>query len=190
MATTSAEIRASLTFALAAAVLLSGIAGIVDGGPALAVGAALAALGLGGLATALRDERLRRESADELIERTPPHRMPSSVRWRAAELTSRRERRRLARSLRSVLKATDGPSSVRLSPIPVNWRALRRQRRAVEELAATLADTRRPVEPRGVVLARRLAWDFAESPIYNPRRAEKLPAELARVRAALTRERT
>jgi hypothetical protein len=188
MRTRTSGIRASLTFALAAAVLGAGALGLVAGGVALAVGAALAALALGALTDELRTERKQREAADELIERLPPQRIPTSLRWRAAELTSRGERRRVARSLRSVLGAIEGPAAVRLAPVPVNWRALRTQRRAVEELAAVLADTRRPVEPRGVVLARRLVWDFCESPIYNPRRAERLAAELARVRAALSRE--
>jgi hypothetical protein len=186
MRTTTLVPQTLVSFALATAVLLSGVLGAIDPGLALGVGAALALLGALALARDVRERQARRDAADELIEHLPGDRVPEALAWRADELTSDRERRRLARSLRWLLTTIEGSAPLRLSPVPLNWRALRRQRRTMEEIASLLADTRRPVSPRGVVLTRRLILDSLESPIYNRHHAGELARALERVRDALS----
>lgn len=187
--TLSASVQSASGLALAAAVLLGGVLGVLPAGAALFVGASFASLGGVALLRELREASLRRELADDLIETLVTPRVPVGLRWRAEELTSPRERRRLARSLRSLLNLIDRPGSMAVTPITVNWRAIRRERRTVEEVAAVLADTRRAVRPRGVVLARRLVLDYLESPLYARRHANDLHRALVEVRVELRDDR-
>jgi hypothetical protein len=68
----------------------------------------------------------------------------------------------------------------------MNWRAIRRERHAVEEVATLLAETHRSVTPRRVLLARRLVLDYLDSPLYARRNANELHQALVRVRSELT----
>ena len=187
--TTVSSVQSVVSFLLATVVLVGGAIGALPSGPALFVGAALGLLGGVALGREVREATRRREAADGVIETLPPQRVPGGLRWRADELTSPRERRRLARGLRSVLKLIDRPGAIAVTPVPLNWRAIRRERQTVEEVASLLADTRRPVSPRGVLLARRLVLDYVESPLYVRRNANELHQVLARLRAELPDDR-
>ncbi len=187
--TTFSSVQSVVGFLLATVVLAGGALGALPSGPALFVGAALGLLGAVALGRELREAARRREAADSVIATLPAKRVPRGLRWRADELTSPRERRRLARGLRSVLKLIDRPGSIAVTPVPLNWRAIRRERQTVEEVASLLADTRRPVSPRGVLLARRLVLDYLESPLYARRKANELHQVLARLRAELPDDR-
>ena len=70
--------------------------------------------------------------------------------WRAAELTSTRERRRYARSLRSVVKELDGKHLP--GAVPLNRRGLRPYAAALAALAERLGDLSQPVTPRSMLL--------------------------------------
>ena len=76
-----------------------------------------------------------------MLEYLPAGRVPGGLRWRADELTCERERLRLARSLRSLLEMSESPLAARYAAVPLDWRSIQRQRRAVEEVARLLADT-------------------------------------------------
>src|SRR5262245_5327906 len=93
--------RTMTSFALAAAVLAAGSLGVIVRGPALFVGASFALVGAVSLVGEGRESRSLRRRADEVLEVLPTDRVPGRLRWRARELTTERERRRLAGSLRS-----------------------------------------------------------------------------------------
>jgi hypothetical protein len=175
-----------VSFTLATVVLGAGALGWIASGPALFVGAAFAALGGFALAREGRANRVRRERADAQLVSLTTNEVPRGLRWRAVELTRARERRRLAESLRSLLRTADDPVTASRAAVPLNRLAILRQRRAVEEIAAALADMHRPISARAVILVRRLLLDGLESPLYSPQHADELGTRLARVRALLS----
>ena len=182
--------RLLVSLALATAVLSAGAAGLLPAGPALFAGASFALLAAAAAAREHREAARRRAAADDLLACIPSDKVPGRLRWRAEELTSVEERRRLARALRSLVKACESPLAARRAPVPLDWRTIRGQRRAVEELARLLADTAQPVTPRGILLVRRLMLDSLESPLFGHDRADELAATLARARAALSRRKS
>lgn len=135
------------------------------------------------LAQVLRGAARRRREADRLLAALDSDTVPESLGWRARELTAARERKALARALRNLLRSLELPPG--FFPTPVNRRALRRNRRAVEALAARLAATDRAVRARGVVLLRHLLEGAPHSPLYDPDAAGELRAALARVRSEI-----
>lgn len=104
-----------------------------------------------------------------------------AVRRRIAELTSPRERTRLAKSLLGAVRDARRPG---LSAIPLDRRAVADRADELAELAGRLADLDRPVTAQAVALVHRLLTD-GDSPLYAYGRGDDLPAELARIRAAL-----
>lgn len=86
--------------------------------------------------------------------------------WRLEELTSRRERKLLAGSLRSVVRELDVPH--RHVGSLLNRRALRSQRGLLVELADRLDESERPVSAPGVVAVQRLLTR-PDSPLYAHR---------------------
>ncbi len=102
--------------------------------------------------------------------------------WRAAELTSARERRICARSLRRIVKELEG----RLLPgaVPLNRRGVRPQAPALAALAERVADVSQPVTPGGMLLVHDLLCD-AYSPLYVGANVDKLPSALQRIQSAL-----
>ncbi len=127
---------------------------------------------------------LARERADSwIVSRTGQPPTDAVLLARIGELTGARLRGDLARSLRRV--AADAVSSGRaLTPSQHNRRALRPHVAEVRLLAERLADTDTPVTPRGVALAYRLVT-AGGGPLYNPGRADELPAGLRATLAAL-----
>jgi hypothetical protein len=83
--------------------------------------------------------------------------------WRTEELTSPRERRLLAGSLRRVVRELDAPH--RHVGSLLNRRTMRPQRDLLSELADRLADGDRPVSASGIVAVQRLLTR-PDSPLY------------------------
>ena len=125
-----------------------------------------------------RERRRQREAADAWIQRSAT--VPDRLSWRAAELTSGRERRLLAGSLRSVV-AELSPSRMP-GAAPLNRVALRPHTRLLSTLADRLDDLERPVTARGILEVQWLLID-PDSPFYA--RSEEDEDELEEVRKAV-----
>jgi len=105
---------------------------------------------------------------------------------RIEELMSPSLRADLARSFRRI--AADAATCGRaLTPAQHNRRVLREHIDQLRRMADRLADPAQPVTPRGVALVHGLVT-AGGGPLYNPRRAEELPARLAAALAALDLE--
>ncbi|HXY16885.1 MAG TPA: hypothetical protein VEH79_01795 [Gaiellaceae bacterium] len=149
------------------------------------VGVLVVSLALAGTLHAGRsalDLSRRRREADSWL-RTMSHCPPSSrYAWRAAELTSSRERRILARSLRRLVGELRG----RLIPgvVPLNRVKLGPYVPHIELVARRLADLSRPVSPRGILLLHDLLTQPV-SPLYDRERADEVPERVASILAAL-----
>jgi hypothetical protein len=76
-----------------------------------------------------------------------------TVAWRTAELTSSRERRTLARSLRGVVADVNAPLWA-FSASPLNHRGLLPYVREIQALADRVGDFEQPVAAAGIVLVR------------------------------------
>jgi hypothetical protein len=103
--------------------------------------------------------------------------------WRVAELTSARERRTLARSLRGIVKEATSPQPM-LSASPLNRRRLAPYTGLIGRLAERVGDLERPVTAAGIVLLRDLLTDGA-SPLYVGGDVKELPAALRRIESLL-----
>jgi hypothetical protein len=116
------------------------------------------------LAAWLRRPRRRRE-ADALLRASGGHwEEHSAVAWRVAELTSRYERRRLARSLVSVFDDLLDPRPGSSASVLCRPR-IRPYASELLAIAELLADLSRPVTGAGIVLVHDLLRDPG-SPIY------------------------
>jgi hypothetical protein len=129
-----------------------------------------------------RELRRLRAAADRLI--LEQHRgvlQSQLVRWRSAELTADKRRRRMSKELEVMLR--------RLSPgrlpsaSPLNRPAARRSQDLLGLLAERLDDSR-PIAPRGILLAERLLRSPG-SPLYDDRGGRTLPRAIERVLQAL-----
>ena len=107
--------------------------------------------------------RQLRERADHWIERGYDDPVESPVAWRVQELTSERERRRLSRSMRGVVKSLSGTWMPGASP--VNRVALRPYATLLAAIADRLAETEYPVSAVGVLGVRRMLSD-PDGPLY------------------------
>ena len=126
--------------------------------------------------------RRLRAAADRLI--LEQHRgvlQSQLVRWRSAELTADKRRRRVSKELDVLLR--------RLSPgrlpsaSPLNRPAARGSQDLLRLLAERLDDAR-PIAPRGILLAERLLR-CPGRPLYDDRGGRPLPRALERVLPAL-----
>lgn len=117
--------------------------------------------------------RIARWAADaELARRDSP---PLRLAWRVEELVATKNRLDLAHSLRSLVRDADLrylPSSS-----PVNRIAVRAESDTLMALASRLADLKRPVAARGVVLLERLLVE-PSGPLYDRERVDDLPPYL------------
>jgi hypothetical protein len=120
--------------------------------------------------------RLRRRADEELLAGTPQAAFPLLA-WRAAQLTSDRNRRVLARSLHATVVDLDAGLLPGASPL--NRMAARPQAQLIQALADRLDDLSRPVSPRGVLLVEALLTD-GTGPLYARSRADELRAALER----------
>jgi len=124
----------------AAVVFGAGVAGGVHGATLLVTPVSVALLGVVLLVQRRLDAFRARSSADAWIARgyDSPR---SRYGWRVAELTSRRERRRLAHSLRRTAEQADAGPSLLVA------------------IADRLADTSRPISACGALAVERLVAD-------------------------------
>ena len=104
-----------------------------------------------------------RAAADLRIARGHAH-VDASLGWRVQELTAARERARLARSVRGMLR--DLSPSRLPGASPVNRAALRPHTSQLIELADRLDDLERPVSATGVLAVRRVLTD-PDGPLYG-----------------------
>ena len=168
---------------LAAAVVVVGLAAGVDWWWLIAV-----VLGLGLVAVVepirvvMELGRQRHAADDWLLWGAVAHPSSPLLSRRAAELTSRRSRSTLARSLRRVERDASGESLA--SPIPLNRRAIRRNLGLVRTLQQRLDDHSRPIEPRGILLVERLIT-VPRSPLYARSPDDVLAEALGEALAAL-----
>jgi hypothetical protein len=155
---------APLLVAALAALALAATA-LVPPAAALAVAAACFILAAFRSALATRDRWLLRRQADGLLRTgVKVHPQSALLVWRAAELTSVRNRRVLSSSLKRLARELLRPSTV--SAVPLNRRAVRPHLALLQELASRLAQVDRPVAPKGMVLVEELLTDGRTSPLY------------------------
>jgi len=107
-------------------------------------------------------QRRRRRDADRRLAAAAGTVAPDLA-WRAAELTSRHERKLLVRSLRSVVDELSRTYLPGASPL--NRVALRPHVHELTVLADRLADLDRPVSPAGILAVQRLLTD-PDGPFY------------------------
>ncbi len=124
----------------------------------------------------------RRQIADGWLRSVRGCAPTSRYAWRAVELTSQRERRTLARSLRRVVGEVNG----RLLPgaVPINRFGLRPHVSHLQQLARALDDTSSPVSPAGILFVRDL-FTNPSSPLYARDRAGEVPQTVATILASL-----
>jgi hypothetical protein len=103
--------------------------------------------------------------------------------WRAAELTARRERRILARSLRGIAAEATAPRAMP-SASPLDRRGVAPHAAGISELADRVGDCDRPVSAAGILLVRDLLTN-GTGPLYTGGHVADLPNALARIRSTL-----
>src|SRR5262249_34563202 len=106
--------------------------------------------------------RLRMAADAQLLSGAAADSLPLLA-WRASQLTSDRNRRILARSLRGVLSELDG--HVLPGASPLNRAATRPHSDLIETLADRLEEVARPVSARGILLVEVLLTD-GSGPLY------------------------
>jgi hypothetical protein len=158
--------------------------GVTPWTPALVVAAGFALLAC--IRGALRADELAamRRTADGLL-RTGVRRNPHSplLAWRAAELTSDRNRKILSRSLGGVIRELEGRTLP--GPSPLNAARARPHLGLIRQLRDRLANFNRPVTERGVVYVQDLLTDGFASPLYARERISDLRGALEHCLAEL-----
>ena len=111
---------------------------------------------------------LRRAQLDRQIEDGRPWESSAELALRARQLVDPRTRRRVARSLRSIVDYVDRAGYGRIiSAVVIERAAVRSGREAILGLAERL-EASAPVSPRGVARVNKLLTDGVESPLFNP----------------------
>ena len=129
----------------------------------------------------------RRRTADRLLRTgVKVHPQSELLTWRAAELTSDRTRRMMARSLGGIVREVEHPSLV--TAVPLNRRGLRPDLPLVRSLIDRLASVERPVTAHGMVLVEQLLTDGFSSPFYLGGRREEVSGTVEHCLAALDGE--
>ncbi len=113
--------------------------------------------------TALRRARERAAADSWIVQRRHAFSTNPVVRDRVVELTSERERMRLAGSLRGAIRDAE---RIGISASPLNRRAISESAAELTALADRLADLDLAVAPRGVVMVLHLLTDGG-SPLYG-----------------------
>jgi hypothetical protein len=129
-----------------------------------------------GAGRAARELSRRRRVADAWLLRHPLGDPIQQHAWRADELTSRRERRALARSLWTVIGEVDG--RLLPGPVPINRVGLRPYLGDLRLLAGTLDDRETTVRPGGILLVHDLLTSPG-SPLYPGQRVSELPVKVS-----------
>ncbi len=166
--------------AVATVPLTAGAVGLLEPTAALIAGGALAAAGFTSAFTSWDRRRRQRATADRLL--LDRRELPVELAWRERELVSSRERRRVARSLRGLVRSLQ--RQVVMTAQVVNRPAARPQVSKFLALAERLERDEAPVAARGMLVLRRLLTN-ACSPLFDRTRADELPEQLDRALSAL-----
>jgi hypothetical protein len=137
----------------------------------LVLGVSLGVFGVWQLGRRVASLLADRRKADTWLETATGDVVPSAYAWRAAQLESIANRRRLAKTLRAIVaRAADGRSSLYRPRLT----AVRRRRAAVVELAETLEQEENAVTPAGMIRVAELITNGA-GPLWgsNPERLER-----------------
>ncbi len=169
-------------FGLAIVVLGATLAGLVQDLHGLVLGAICAGAGALRSTWEFRELRQLRSVADRKLVRGVAADSSPLLTWRAAEVTSARHQRLLARSVRGVFREATGRTLPGASPL--NRAAARQEIGRIQALVDRLADRERPVSPRGLLLVEALLRD-GDSPLYARAREDDLRRNLERCLAAL-----
>jgi len=127
-----------------------------------------------------RELRIARREADEELVASI-YTTPRTA-WRAAELTSHKNRATLARSIERLIDSADARHLP--GPTPLNRIAVREQADRLRQLADLIRGPEVPVTARGLLLIDRLLTD-GYGPLYVSYRAIELPDVLSRCFEAL-----
>jgi hypothetical protein len=170
--------------ALALVPLAAWAGGLVRWTTALVVAAACVLLGVVRGWRALRDRQHLRRLADDLIRNgAKVHSESALLTWRSAELTSDRNRKILASSIRKIVRELEGRALP--SAVPLNRFGARPHIVLIRRLAERLEDLDRDASPRGVLLVEDLLTDGNRSPLYVKQSSGELRPALERCLAAL-----
>jgi hypothetical protein len=182
----------SRTLAPTGAYLAAGVAGGVAWVVTLhdrrlaAAALALALTGAVELVRSLRRVALQRRVADDWLRTATGDFVPPAYAWRARQLTSARERRTLARTLRLIEReAFDGP---RRRVYGLRLTAVREHRDCVHVLAETLDSVDEPVTPAGMLRVLDLITNGA-SPLWAGMKGPTLGNTIATTLAVLRPDR-
>jgi hypothetical protein len=126
--------------------------------------------------------RLQRLGLDRRLATGEPAWASPKLRWRAAQLTSPPERRRIADQIDRLIEAA-GPPRPRGAAVPLDWTGVLACRELLRELADDLRHAEH-VHARGVALIRELLRDGG-SPLYAPEVGGLLDRSIRHARAAL-----
>ena len=149
-----------------------------------AVAVAAAILGVYELVQAQRLLLRQRRAADAWLRSATGGFVPPAYAWRAEQLTSPRERRMLARTLRLIERSAYERAVGRLRPL--NLPAVRAHHDSLELLACTLETLDEPVTPAGMLRVVDLVTDGA-GPLWGPTKDAPLGDAIATTLAILTR---
>lgn len=130
--------------------------------------------------------RLRRAQLDRRLAQGADPLTNPELRWRARQLTSHRNRRRLAKEIERVLDAAGTRPWLGGSAAPLNRVEIARCRELLQALASDLRGAE-PVALRGVALTAQLLHDGC-SPLYAPHPPAtkgELELDIRRARTAL-----
>jgi hypothetical protein len=174
-------VPAAVCSAAAGLVLGVGAAGGLAGRTLLVAPLSLASLGLVLAARGLEERRRARAAADSWIARGYENRA-SRYGWRIDELTSRRERTLLGRSVGRIVPEL--AAGRRPGPSPLNRPALRPFRPELLALADRLHDLERPVSAAGILGVHRLLTEpgsvLYSRPLFDAQRRD-IGAELGAI---------
>jgi hypothetical protein len=126
---------------------------------------------------------LRRGTLDRLLAAGEDPAASPELTRRARQLTSRRRRSGLAASIRNLLHAAEERPRGFTAAVPIQRRAILRERQLLLQLAAGL-ESQDELEPRGIALVERLLIE-GRSPVYLDAPEGALHAALVHAHAAL-----
>jgi hypothetical protein len=149
-----------------------------------AVAVAAGILGVYELVQAQRLILRRRRAADAWLRTATGGFVPPAYAWRAEQLTSPRERRMLARTLRLIERSAYERSVGKLRPL--NLPAVRAHHDSLELLACTLETLDEPVTPAGMLRVVDLVTNGA-GPLWGATKDAPLGDAIATTLAILTR---
>jgi len=150
----------------------------------LAVALAAGILGVYELVQAQRLLLRQRRAADAWLRSATGSFVPPAYAWRAEQLTSPRERRMLARTLRLIERSAYERSVGRLRPL--NLPAVRAHHDSLELLACTLETLDEPVTPAGMLRVVDLVTNGA-GPLWGATKDAPLGDAISTTLAILTR---